>query len=78
VVVERLIESIRRESLDHFIVFSEAHLRRILKAYAGYYNDVRTQLSLNKNTPAFRRAQSIGKVLSLPVLGGLHHHYVRL
>jgi hypothetical protein len=33
---------------------------------------------LNKNTPAFRRAQSIGKVLSLPVLGGLHHHYVRL
>ena len=76
--VERLIESVRRESLDHFIVFSEAHLRRILNAYAGYYNDVRTHLSLKKNTSAFRRPQSIGKVLSLPVLGGLHHHYVRL
>jgi transposase InsO family protein len=76
--VERLIESIRREFHDHFMVFSEPHLRRILKAYAGYYNDVRTHLSLNQNTPAFRRAQSIGKVLSLPVLGGLHHHYVHL
>jgi transposase InsO family protein len=41
--VERLIDSIRRECLDHVVVSGEAQLRRILKAYAAYYNEVRTQ-----------------------------------
>ena len=45
--VERLIGSIRRESLDHLIVIGEAHLRGVLKAYASYYNEVRTHLSLD-------------------------------
>jgi len=49
--VERLIGSIRRESLDHLIVFGEAHLRGVLKAYASYYNQVKTHLSLD-NLPA--------------------------
>jgi transposase InsO family protein len=35
--VERLIGSIRRECLDHMIVFGEAHLRRILRGYAAYF-----------------------------------------
>lgn len=56
-----------------FIVFSEAHLRRILKAYAGYYNEVRTRLSLGKNAPFPRAAQRIGQITALPLLGGLHH-----
>src|SRR5665811_338830 len=47
--VERLIGSIRRECLDHMIVFGEAHLRRILGAYAAYYNESRTHRSLNKD-----------------------------
>src|ERR1700681_278252 len=55
--VERLIGSIRRESLDHLVVFGEAHLRNVLKAYASYYNEVRTHLSLDKDAPDFRRAQ---------------------
>ena len=55
--VERLIGSIRRESLDHLIVFGEAHLRDVLKAYVSYYNEVRTHLSLDKDAPDFRRAQ---------------------
>jgi transposase InsO family protein len=76
--VERLIGSVRRECLDHVVVFGEAHLRRTLKAYAFYYNEIRTHLSLNKQTPSFRRAQRVGDVASLPVLGGLHHHYVRI
>ena len=42
--VERLIGSTRRECLDHLMVFGEAHLRRVLKAYAAYYNEVRTHL----------------------------------
>src|ERR1700732_1948103 len=76
--VERLIGSIRRESLDHLIVFGEAHLRGVLKAYASYYNEVRTHLSWSKDTPEFRRKQKIGRIAAIPVLGGLHHQYVRV
>jgi transposase InsO family protein len=53
--VERLIGSIRRESLDHLVVFDEAQLRRLLRNYASYYNQVRTHLSLGKNAPNCRR-----------------------
>lgn len=76
--VERLIGSIRRECLDHLVILSEAHLRRILKTYADYYNKIRTHRSLNKDAPAFRTVQQIGKVESRAILGGLHHRYVRI
>jgi transposase InsO family protein len=75
--VERLIGSIRRECLDHVVVFGEAHLRRILAAYAAYYNGVRTHLALGKDAPLGRPVQSLGRIVSVPILGGLHHHYVR-
>ena len=75
---ERLIGSIRRECLDHVIVFSESHLRRILRSYAAYYNELRTHLSLNKDSPAGRPIQRFGEVTAIPILGGLHHHYVRI
>ena len=51
--VERLMGSTRRECLDHLMVFDEAHLRRVLKNYASYYNEVRTHLSLHKNARLF-------------------------
>ena len=76
--VERLIGSIRRECLDHFIVLGEAHLGRILRAYACYYNNIRTHRSLNKDAPVSRSIQWIGIINSRPILGGLHHHYVRV
>jgi transposase InsO family protein len=76
--VERLIGSIRRESLDHLIVIGEAHLRGVLKAYASYYNEARTHLSLDKDAPDFRRAQKFGCIAAIPILGGLHHQYVRV
>jgi transposase InsO family protein len=75
---ERLIGSIRRDCLDHVIVFGEAHLRRVLKNYASYYNQVRTHLALDKNAPEFRHPRRIGNILELPLLGGLYHHYVRI
>ena len=75
--VERFIGSIRRECLDHVVVFGEAHLRRILKAYAAYYNEIRTHLSLDKDAPNSRRSQTVGAIVALPILGGLHHQYVR-
>src|SRR3981081_528673 len=75
---ERLIGSIRRECLDHVLVMGDAHLRRILSAYADYYNRVRTHLALNKDAPLGRRAQAIGSLAAIPLLGGLHHEYVRM
>jgi hypothetical protein len=74
---ERLIGSIRRECVDHFVVLGEAHLRRILRDYARYYNDIRTHRSLDKHAPLSRPIQRTGTLSSHAILGGLHHHYVR-
>ena len=77
--VERLNGSIRRECTDHIIVFSEDHLRRILRAYFAYYHDDRTHLGLDKETPMGRpvsnRASPSSRLVELPRLGGLHHRY---
>jgi transposase InsO family protein len=77
--VERLVGSLRRECLDHVIVLDERHLRRVLSTYLDYYHGARTHLSLGKDAPIPRRAQppAMGKVVSIPVLGGLHHRYER-
>ena len=76
--VERLIGTIRRECLDHMIVFGEAHLRRILRKYAAYYNESRIHRSLNKDAPFHRAIERVGAITSQPVLGGLHHQYCRI
>ena len=76
--VERLIGSIRRECLDHIVIFGERHLRCVLEAYQDYYNRVRPHLSLNKETPELRLIQATGRIVPLPILAGLHHHYVRI
>jgi transposase InsO family protein len=75
---KRLIGSIRRECVDHFIVLGEAHLRRILQTYARYYNGIRTHRSLDKDAPVSRPVQRTGSINSHPILGGLHYHYVRV
>jgi transposase InsO family protein len=75
---ERLIGSIRRECVDHFVVLGEAHLRRILRAFARYYNNIRTHRSLDKDAPFSRPVQRTGSIKSHTLLGGLHHHYVRV
>jgi transposase InsO family protein len=73
---ERLIGSIRREC--HFIIWGEPHLRRILRSYGNYYNNMRTHRSLSKDAPISRPIQRAGGDLVTPILGGLHHHYVRV
>ena len=77
--VERLIGSIRRECLDHLLVWDEDHLRRILMAYFDYYHEARCHLSLERNAPIPRAIEpsSQGRVVSIPMVGGLHHHYKR-
>ena len=64
--------------LDHVIVMGEGHLRRLLRDYADYYNDYRTHLGSNKDTPLGRSVQHRGRITSMPKLGGLHHAYVRI
>jgi transposase InsO family protein len=75
---KRLIGSIRRECVDHFIVLGEGHLRCILRTYARYYNNIRTHRSLDKDAPVSRPVQRTGSLSSHAILGGLHHHYVRV
>ena len=77
--VERLISSIRRECLDHIIVFGETGLLRILKDYFEYYENWRTHLSPGKDAPTSRSIQSpsLGDVIEIPRIGGLQHLYTR-
>jgi putative transposase len=77
--VERVIGSVRRECLDHVIVFHESSLRRILNSYFDYYHRSRTHLSLEKDSPQPRAIQppEMGSVVAVPQVGGLHHRYER-
>jgi len=75
---ERLIGSIRRECVDHIIVLGERHLRHVLLSYMKYYNEIRSHLSLEKDAPVPRAIGTVGHILCRPVLGGLHHQYVRI
>ena len=75
---ERLIGSIRREYLDYMIVCGELHLRRIMNAYAAYYNAARTHLALGKDTPIRRQVERIGHIIAQPMVRGLHHRYARI
>jgi putative transposase len=76
---ERLIGSLRRECLDHVVVLGERHLRRLLTTYLEYYHRTRTHLSLDKDAPDERPIEppTLGAVIPIPEVGGLHHRYVR-
>jgi transposase InsO family protein len=76
---ERLIGSVRRECLNHVLVFGERHLLRVLARYFGYYHQARTHLALDKDAPDFRTIEppTAGEILQLPEVGGLHHRYIR-
>jgi putative transposase len=77
--VERFIGSIRRECLDHVIIFDEHHLRGVLSSYFQYHHKARTHLSLNKDCPETRPIQppTAGRIIVFPEVGGLHHRYER-
>ena len=75
---ERLIGSIRRDCLNHFVILNARHLRRTLGSYFDYYHGSRTHLGLDKQCPFPRPASSIGKIVEIPQLGGLHHRYERI
>jgi putative transposase len=76
---ERVIGSIRRDMLDHVMVLNERHLLRLLTKYLSYYHQFRTHLSLDMDCPEPRPVEPPegGKVIGVPEVGGLHHHYER-
>jgi transposase InsO family protein len=78
--IERVIGSIRRECLDHIVIFNKRHLRSVLSWYVDYYQSTRTHLALDKDCPDSRPVMppGIGKVVAIPKVGGLHHRYERL
>ena len=75
---ERLIGSIRRECLDHFIILNARHLKRTLHSYFVYYHGSRTHLGLKKQCPYARQVCSVGRIVKMAHLGGLHHRYERI
>ena len=75
---ERLIGSIRRECLNHYIILNARHLRRTLSSYFRYYHQSRTHLSLGKQCPFPREPLKVGNIVAIPQLGGLHHRYERI
>jgi putative transposase len=77
--VERFIGSVPRECLDHVIVMTATGLQRLMRGYCAYYEESRTHLALNKDAPIARRVAvpSEGRVVSIPLVGGLHHRYER-
>jgi len=75
---DRSVSARSPECLDHVVVVGERHLRHVLASYQKYYNEVRTHLSLQKDAPIRRDVCGAGRVRSSPILGGLHHQYVRV
>ncbi len=75
---ERFVGSVRRELLDHVVVLSAGHLRRLLREYVDYYNADRVHTAIG-DAPAGRESESRtscgAKVIGLPRVGGLHHRY---
>lgn len=74
---ERLIGSIRRECLNHFVILNARHLKRTLILYFRYYHESRTHLALDKQCPFPRSVSSAGRIVKTPQVGGLHHRYER-
>ena len=77
-IAERVLGTLRRECLDHMIILNEKHLHGVLNEYINdYYNVSRTHMSLEKDSPVPRPVQVNGRIVSKPILGGLHHVYSR-
>ena len=75
---ERFIGSVRREAFDWFILFNQGQIRNILVEYVGYYNEKRPHQGIAQKVPKGYTPQKQGKVITYPILSGLHHHYKAL
>jgi hypothetical protein len=76
--IEHLIATLRRDCLDHVLIYGERHLRRVLTLYSRYYKETRTHLGLGKDAPLRRAVERSGTIITTPILSGLHHRYARI
>src|SRR5438552_2574685 len=82
-ICERFLGSVRRECLDHFLIFHEKQLSRVLRAYITYFNQARPLQGVQQRIPdppalSAPLSHQPSKVCAVPVLGGLHHNYRRV
>ena len=81
-VCERFLGSVRRECLDHFFILNEGQLYRVLKEYVTFFNARRPHQGIDQQIPeqlgSSRESPREGKIVSFPVLNGLHHDYRRV
>jgi len=76
---ERWVRSVREECLDHLLILNEAHLRRVMGEYIGYYNEARPHQGIGQQTPIpYQRSKDAGIIQSRKVLGGILNDYYRL
>ena len=77
-ICERFLGSLRRECLDHILILGEDHLRHALKEYLRYFDRARPHQGIGQSIPCPPESlPKSGRVIALPVLGGLHHDYSR-
>jgi putative transposase len=77
---ERFVGSLRREALDHVLLFGEKHLGKVAGQYAVYFNKARPHQGIGQRIPdgpANDNDVGDGKIIATSVLGGLHHDYRR-
>ncbi len=80
-ICERFMGSVRRECLDHLLIFGDQQLYRAIAEYVRYFNRARPHQGINQRIPEAPRCEraesSHGKIIAFPVLGGLHHDFRR-
>jgi putative transposase len=87
-ICERCLGSVRRECLDHVVIFGEAHLQHLMTLYVAYFNRARPHQGIGQRIPEAvsadfglllvdQKRSSNRSVVAIPVLGGLHHDYRR-
>ena len=76
-IAERFVGSVRREALDQYVILSKNQLKTVLVDYIHYYNSLRPHQGLDQQIPARYYSKKEGKILKIPILSGLDHHYFR-
>jgi putative transposase len=82
-ICERFLGGVRRECLDHVLILSEKQLHRVLRFYVAYFNRARPHQGIQQQVPqgavpSVPPDQQSDRIISVPILGGLHYEYRRV